>query len=114
MIRARFSRTFISPRLYVPSKQMTHQMKANFDLYRMVYLSLVSFSIVKEYQLNGIFPLYFLNWNFSLNIKSTHLKSLGYIDNILMKETVSQNYDIGHSFYSFFFFSRFHKIKTKP
>ena len=52
----------------------------------------------------AFFHFIFFNWNFSLHIKFTLLKSLGCIDNILMEGTVSQNYDIGPSFYFFFFF----------
>ena len=41
----------------------------------------------------------FLNWNFSLSIMSVFLKSLGCVDSILIKGTLSQNFDIRLSFH---------------
>ena len=50
----------------------------------------ISFDFVYEKILNEChFFYFFLNWNFSLTIKSTFLKSLECVDNILMKGTVS-------------------------
>ena len=42
---------------------------------------------------------YFFNWNFSLILRSTLLELYGYIKNILIEGTVSQNFDVGLSFY---------------
>ena len=63
-------------------------MKAYFSLYRVICRGLVSTSILRKFK---------FNLNFSTFI--FFLKLSDRIDNILMEGTVSQNFDLGPSFY---------------
>ena len=99
-MRAWWSKTFISLWLYIHSKQLIHHLKAYFCLHHMIHVGLVSTSFSRKYDLKFIFfYFYFLNLNFSRIIDVILLKSVGRNGNILIEGTVSQNFDLGPSFY---------------